>query len=61
MQADEPLPDENVIPPPLDDVSDVDSHNLSEIADQDDGEEVQQGSEDEGEDLMDNLSGCEYF
>ena len=57
MQADEPLPDEHAVPPPLDDASDVDSHNLSEIADRDDGEVVNQGSEDEGEDLLENMAG----
>lgn len=44
--------------PVRDQGSDVDSHNLSEIADDDRGEVEQPGSEDEGEDLMDNLSGC---
>lgn len=58
MQADAPLPDEHAVPAPLDDVSDVDSHNVSEIAENDDhGEEVQQGSNDDGEDLMENISG----
>jgi hypothetical protein len=57
LQADAPHPDENAVPPPLDAVSDVDSHDLSEIADLDDVEGHQAGSDDEGEDLMDNLSG----
>lgn len=56
MQDDAPQPDENAVPPPLDAVSDVDSHDLSEIADLEDAE-GHQGSDDEGEDLMDNLSG----
>jgi hypothetical protein len=57
LQDDAPHPDENAVPPPLDAVSDVDSHDLSEIADLDDAEGHQAGSDDEGEDLMDNLSG----
>ena len=42
------------MPPPLEEGSDVDSHNVSDI---DNGEEVQQGSDDEGEDLMANMEG----
>ena len=57
MQDGAPQPDENAVPPPLDAVSDVDSHDLSEIADLDDANGQQAGSDDEGEDLMDNISG----
>ncbi len=58
LQDGAPQPDENAIPPPLDDAaSDVDSHALSEIADMEDVNEQQAGSDDEGEDLMDNMSG----
>ena len=56
LQADAPLPDENAVPPPLDAASDVDSHDLSEIADMDDAER-RDGSDEEGEDLMENMSG----
>lgn len=57
VQADEPLPDENIVPPPLDDASDVDSHDLSEIADMEDNAAAREGSDEEGEDLMENMSG----
>ena len=55
MQEDDQYPDENAVPAPLDDQSEVDSRNLTDM--EEDGDEVQQGSDDEGEDLMDNLSG----
>lgn len=51
-----PLPDENAVPSPDDAASDVDSHALSEIADLDDAVQ-EQGSDDEGEDLLENMSG----
>ena len=57
LQDGAPQPDENAVPPPLDAVSDVDSHDLSEIADLEDANGQQAGSDDEGEDLMDNMSG----
>lgn len=57
LQADEPLPNENVVPPP-DEESDVESRINSDNDDRDD-ERASRGhsSEDDGEDLMDNLSG----
>ena len=57
MQADEPYPNENDIPPP-DEESDVESRLNSDNEDQEDiGDSRAQSSEDDGEDLMDNLSG----
>ena len=57
LQADEPYPNENVVPPP-DEESDVESRINSDNEDRDsDREDHGHSSEDDGEDLMDNLSG----
>ena len=59
-QADEPYPNENVIPPP-DQESDVESRINSDNDDRDSNrDDREQDSDDDGEDLMDNFEGYEF-
>ena len=57
LQADEPFPDENLLPPE-DDSDEVNSRIGSDIEDGEGEASAPAGSEgDDGEDLMDNVSG----